>query len=463
MQRRGLYLALLSSALAFPIVGIASRPQPPVSKPAVSPPSESLPPFFPPSESFPGLLSWVDFANPPLAPGQTVPGAAAPEASSAAALGGPPPVPRNVTGRIERGVSVATALRREGLGPATVDLLTHEMASVFDFRRSHPGDRYTIVRGRNGGVVEFSYQSVSHEKYRVFREGARLVAEKKGGSFVRRTARLAGIISSNLYDVIQQLGEAPSLAHDFADIFAYDVDFARGMQRGDEFQILYERLYRTDAGGHERYVRPGRILAARYAGASGEHSAIYYQIDPGHGGYFRPDGTPTRRSFLAAPLQYTRVSSTFSRARFHPILKYTRPHPGIDYAAPFGTPIWSVADGKVMELGWAGGYGQLIKIQHESGYISYYAHLSRFARGLRVGSLVRQKQVIGYVGQTGLATGPHVCFRITKDGQFVNPAQMRGRTIALGSVSGDKEFQSARETLLASLRSSQFVAIDDAL
>jgi murein DD-endopeptidase MepM/ murein hydrolase activator NlpD len=357
---------------------------------------------------------------------------------------------------------VAAALRREGLTPATVDLLTREMASVFDFRRSHPGDRYTIVRGRSGGVVELDYESVTHEKYRVFREGSRLVAEKKGGDLIRRTARLAGVIGSNLYDVIQQLGEAPSLAHDFADIFAYDVDFARGMQPGDEFQILYERLYRTDGRGQERYVRPGRILAAHYAGTSGDHTAIYYQTDPGHGGYYRPDGTPVQRSFLAAPLQYTRVSSTFSRARFHPILKYTRPHPGIDYAAPLGTPLWAVADGKVMEMGWAGGYGQLIKIQHESGYVSYYAHLSRFARGVHVGSVVRQKQVIGYVGQTGLATGPHVCFRITKDGEFVNPAQLRGR-VALGSVAADKEFRSARETLLAGLRSSQFVAVDDAL
>jgi murein DD-endopeptidase MepM/ murein hydrolase activator NlpD len=457
-RRRGFSLALLTPVLVLPLVGVGTPP-----RPTVSVISEAAPPFFPSSEAVPGLLGWVDFANPPLVDEAAVPAPTSAEPSSPAAPGGPPPVPRNVTGTIASGVSVATALRREGLSLATVDLLTREMASVFDFRRSHPGDRYTIVRGRNGGVSELAYESVTHEKYRVFREGGRLVAEKKGGSFVRRTARLAGVISSNLYDVIQALGEAPSLAHDFADIFAYDVDFARGMQRGDEFQILYERLYRTDARGHERYVRPGRILAAHYAGASGEHTAVYYQTDPGHGGYFRPDGMPVRRSFLAAPLQYTRVSSTFSQARFHPILKYTRPHPGIDYAAPFGTPIWSVADGKVMELGWAGGYGQLIKIQHESGYISYYAHLSRFARGLRVGSLVRQKQVIGYVGQTGLATGPHVCFRITKDGEFVNPAQLRGRGLALGSVAADKEFRSARETLLAGLRASQFVAVDDAL
>jgi murein DD-endopeptidase MepM/ murein hydrolase activator NlpD len=458
MQHRGIYLALLASVLVAPVVGVSTQ---------VRAPSATLPDLMPPlqveTESVPGLLGWVDFANPPLAEEPAAPLAAPAEAPSRALPDAPPPVPRTLTGTIESGVSVATALRRAGLSPATVDLLTREMASVFDFRRSHPGDRYTIVRGRSGGVVELAYEAVTHEKYRVFREGSRLVAEKKGGEFVHRTARLAGIITSNLYDVIQELGEAPLLAHDFADIFAYDVDFARGMQRGDEFQILYERLYRTDARGHEHYVRPDRILAAHYLGASGDHSAIYYQVDPGHGGYYRPDGTPVRRSFLAAPLQYTRVSSTFSRARFHPILKYTRPHPGIDYAAPIGTPLWAVGDGKVMEMGWAGGYGQLIKIQHEGGYVSYYAHLSRFARGLRVGSAVRQKQVIGYVGETGLATGPHVCFRMTKDGEFVNPAQLRGSSVALGSVSGNKDFRSARETLLAGLRSSQFVAVDDAL
>jgi len=454
MQCRGLYFALLSSVLAVPVVGLAARTQAPV--PALAPPLRL------PDESVPGLLGWVDFANPPLPEEPAVP-VAAPAESPAAAPISAAPLPRTVTGTIAHGVSVAAALRHEGLTPATVDLLTREMASVFDFRRSHPGDRYTIVRSRSGGVSELDYESVDHEKYRVFREGSRLVAEQKGGAFVRRTARLAGVISSNLYDVIQGLGESPSLAHDFADIFAYAVDFARGMPRGDEFQILYERLYRTDARGQEHYVRPGRILAAHYANASGDHTAIYYQSDPARGGYYRPDGSPVRRSFLAAPLQYTRVSSTFSNARFHPILKYTRPHPGIDYAAPLGTPLWAVGDGRVLEMGWAGGYGQLIKIQHEAGYVSYYAHLSHFAKGLHVGSTVHQKQIIGYVGMTGLATGPHVCFRMTKDGEFVNPSQLRGRTVALGSLSGDRNFRSASETLLAGLRSSQFVAVDDAL
>ncbi len=383
---------------------------------------------------------------------------AAPPAVQAAAV-----IPHVLSGTIVSGGSFAAALRRAGVGAPTVDAIVRQMDSIFDFRRARPGDHYTLVRNAEGSIVEFTYDSVSHEKYRVFRQGTALVAEKKGGEFVRRTARLAGIVTSTLYDAIQGLGEAPSLAHDFADIFAYDVDFARGLQRGDEFQILYERLYRTDASGHERFVRPGRIHAAKYQGRSGEHTAIYFQSDTGHGGYYRPDGTPMRRSFLVAPLQYTRMTSNFSAARFHPILKYTRPHPGIDYAAPEGTPLWSVGDGKVIQMGWMGGYGQLVTIEHANGYTSYYAHMSRFAKGLKVGSTVRQKQVIGYVGQTGLATGPHVCFRMAKDGVYVNPASLRAKGVVLESAANDKEFRATRQTLLAGLRSSQFVAIDEAL
>ena len=407
------------------------------------------------------LPDWSNFAVPaPVGPvlADLASHLLAPPAVQAAAA-----IPHVLAGTIVSGGSFASALRRAGVGAPTVDAIVRQMESIFDFRRARPGDRYTLVRNLDGSIVEFAYDSVSHEKYRIFREGTALVAEKKGGDVVRRTARLAGIVTSTLYDAIHGLGEAPSLAHDFADIFAYDVDFARGLQRGDEFQILYERLYRTDANGRERFIRPGRIHAAKYQGRSGEHTAIYFESDAGHGGYYRPDGTPMRRSFLVAPLQYTTVTSSFSAARFHPILKYTRPHPGIDYAAPQGTPLWAVGDGKVVQMGWMGGYGQLVTIEHANGYNSYYAHMSRFAKGLKVGSAVRQKQVIGYVGQTGLATGPHVCFRMTKDGKFVNPAGLRARGLVLESAANDKEFRAMRSTLLAGLRSSQFVGIDEAL
>ena len=166
------------------------------------------------------------------------------------------------------------------------------------------------------------------------------------------------------------------------------------------------------------------ILAARYSGTSGEHTAVYFESEQGRGGYFRPDGTSVQGAFLQAPLRHARISSRYSHARLHPILKVTRPHHGIDYAAPHGEPIWAVADGKVIYRSRAGGFGNLVKVRHANGYVSYYSHLSAFANDLRVGDSVQQKQVIGFVGSTGLATGPHVCFRIAKDGKYMNPARM---------------------------------------
>ena len=193
---------------------------------------------------------------------------------------------------------------------------------------------------------------------------------------------------------------------------------------GDDFRILYERLYRVDADDVEHYVRPGRILAARFRGAAGEFMAVYFEEDDGKGGYFRPDGRSVEREFLVSPLEYGRISSNWTQARRHPILNVTRPHHGIDYAAPTGTPVYAVSMGEVIYKSRAGGYGNLVKIRHAGGYVTYYGHLSRFVDGLHVGQPVSQKQVIGYVGSTGLSTGPHVCFRVAKDGKYVNPIQL---------------------------------------
>lgn len=281
--------------------------------------------------------------------------------------------------------------------------------------------------------------------------------------FVRRTARIAGVVSTTLYDAVRALGESPQLASDIADLFAWDIDFSRRAQPGDQFAVLYERLYRRGAkGAAPSYAGPGRILAARYEGPSGRYSAVYFEQDESHGGYYRSDGSAIARQFLAAPLKYTRVSSTFSQQRFHPILKVKRPHHGIDYAAPPGTPIVAVADGRVIFRGRAGSYGNLVKIRHAAGYVSYYAHMSRFAAGLEVGDAVHQKQVIGYVGSTGLSTGPHVCFRVAKDGRFLDPAGLR--TPAGQPVAPEKlgEFAMLRDTLFEQLDGGARIVTEEA-
>ena len=190
---------------------------------------------------------------------------------------------------------------------------------------------------------------------------------------------------------------------------------------------------------------------------------MYFEIEEGRGGYYRPDGTSVEGEFLRAPLRYTSITSRYTSARRHPILKITRPHHGIDYAAPKGTPLWSVSDGKVIYRGWAGGFGNMVKVRHDNGYISYYTHLSRFAKGLAVGQQVQQKQVLGYVGSTGLTTGPHVCFRVAKDGKFVNPSRVPGPEGPPVPPELLARFSGKRQVLMSKLGQAPLVATQEAL
>jgi murein DD-endopeptidase MepM/ murein hydrolase activator NlpD len=366
-------------------------------------------------------------------------------------------------GTIGSGESLGMALGRQGIKASTVHLIAREMRPVFDFRHSQPGDRYRLGQDPDGVVLDFRY-SVSQEKsYYLFWEGTRYVVREEHAELQPQLAKVAGAIESSLYVAIRALGEHSQLATDFAEIFAWSIDFSRNARPGDEFQILYERLYRTDDDGEQVYVKPGRILAARYRGSVGDHSVVYYEPQNGRGGYYRPDGTSIERAFLVAPLEFSRISSAYSKARRHPILKVVRPHRGIDYAAAHGTPLWTVADGEVIFRGWAGASGNLVKVRHINGYVSYYAHLSRFEKGLRVGDRVTQKQVIGYVGSTGLATGPHVCFRVQRHGQYVNPLDIASPPAE--AISGDHwtRFMARRDVLLSDLGNSTLMVADEAL
>jgi murein DD-endopeptidase MepM/ murein hydrolase activator NlpD len=367
------------------------------------------------------------------------------------------------SGVIARGESLAYALRQQGLPRPTVHQITSELARHFDFRRAQPGHAYRLTQDTEGRVLEFRYTTSPMEGFTLVLEGDGYVFRRDELELEPREVRIAGIVTTSLHEAIKALGESAQLASDFADIFAWDIDFTRSVRPGDEFRILYERLYFVGEGGKRSYLRPGRILAAQYNGAAGNHSAVYFESQAGQAGYYRPDGSSVQRQFLQAPLRYARISSRYSAARHHPILRITRPHQGIDYAAPAGTPVWAVADGRVIYRGYAGGFGNLVKIRHSKGYVSYYGHLSRFGRGLEVGQRVRQKQVIGYVGSTGLSTGPHVCFRIAQDGRYFNPARLH--TPAGDAVSAQRrpEFLTSRDSLLARLDASTPAATAEAL
>jgi murein DD-endopeptidase MepM/ murein hydrolase activator NlpD len=366
-------------------------------------------------------------------------------------------------GEIGSGESLGSSMRRQGISPGTVHLIATEMRKVFDFRRSRPGDHYRLGQDSEGRVLDFRYAQGPEESFYLSWEGTRYVVRKETAELRPQIAKIAGIVDSSFYGAILALGEHSSLATEFAQIFAWDIDFSRNVHPGDEFQILYERLYRRNDDGEDVYVKPGRILAGRYDGNVGQHTIVYFEDETDVGGYFRPDGSSVERAFLVAPLEFSRISSRFTRARRHPILNVTRPHPGIDYAAPVGTPIWAVADGVVEYRARAGASGNLVRIRHLGGYTSHYAHLSGFAKNLFVGDKVEQKQIVGYVGSTGLSTGPHVCFRVKKNGSYVDP--MRIASPAGLPVDGHDlvVFRNVRDRLLADLGPGPLNVADEAL
>ncbi len=407
---------------------------------------------------------------PASAPAATAPELAATPLPAPELAAAPPAAPyvdplalRVIRGSLGRGQTLAESLHAHGVSADRIHVLVSEMAPVLDFRYAKPGDRYELALSPADAITRFRYERSASEFYELTRAGDRFVASAHKPEIMRHRVRIAGVVATSLYAAIEQLGEDRGLAEDFAEIFAWDVDFSRGVRRGDEFSMLYDRLYTRDAAGRERYLRPGQILAARYSSSDDDFRAVYFESQQGRGAYYRPNGEPIERQFLKAPLDYKRISSGFAHSRLHPILGIRRPHLGIDYAARYGTPVWSVAHGEVVHRGYQGGFGNLVKIRHVNGYVSYYAHLSRYAQALRVGDRVDQKQVIGYVGSTGLSTGSHLCFRLAKEGEYVNPATMHargGEPIPRGARS---RFDAQSGELLAALDPRPLVVTNEAL
>ena len=258
---------------------------------------------------------------------------------------------------------------------------------------------------------------------------------------------MAGTLEDTLFDSIERLGGSPQLVLDFAEIFAWDFDFAADSQPGDQFRMLVEKLYAED-----QFVEYGRILAAEYESEGTLHTAIYFPDKKG-GGYYTPEGESLRRAFLKSPLDFSRISSGYNRTRRHPVLGGVRPHLAVDYAAPTGTPVRAVADGVVKFAGRKGGYGNTVILRHRANYETIYSHLSRFGKGIRRGVKVTQRHLIGYVGSTGLSTGPHLDYRVIKDGYFVNPLKQSFLSGEPISPSSWLTFKSARDSYLQQIRS----------
>jgi murein DD-endopeptidase MepM/ murein hydrolase activator NlpD len=253
--------------------------------------------------------------------------------------------------------------------------------------------------------------------------GFAAVAEEEGWTVKRlettpdvRVVTVQGKVERSLFEAIEQAGESASLVLAVVNIFEWDFDFTADTRVGDRFRLVVEKRFAGDS-----FVNYGRVLAAQYASDKKVHTGIGWTPARDRFAYYDLDGRSLRKSFLKSPLEFTRVTSGFTWARPHPVLGGVRPHLAIDYGAPVGTPVRAVADGVVLRAGWNGGNGIQVHLRHRAGYETIYNHLSRVGPRVRRGTSVSQRQVIGYVGSTGLSTGPHLDYRVVKNGAFVNP------------------------------------------
>ena len=288
-----------------------------------------------------------------------------------------------------------------------------------------PGDLITIVHA--DGLLQALKRRVSDtQTLEVMRAQDGFSVELVEVPLEIRRVQRHGHIDSSLFVAARAVGVGPSVIMQIAnDIFGWDIDFALEIRPGDQFSVVYEQRYRNG-----EYLGDGRVLAAEFINAGRSYRAVRYESDDGElSDYFTPEGRSVRRQFLRAPVDFTRISSNFNPRRMHPILNRIRAHKGVDYAAPRGTPIRAAGDGRVGVAAWHGGYGRAVILEHGGGITTLYGHMSRFATGIRAGQRVKQGQVIGYVGRTGAATGPHLHYEYRLNGVHKNP-----RTVPLPSA-----------------------------
>jgi murein DD-endopeptidase MepM/ murein hydrolase activator NlpD len=316
-------------------------------------------------------------------------------------------------GRLEPNRVFSDLLVPQGVTYPTIDQIVANANGVFDLRKLQSGKPYMILaKDQAQGPDYFIYEPNVYE-YIVFELKGDLKVQRMERPVQKEMRQADGVLESSLWQTMVDNGLSYELTAKMEDALQWSIDFHH-LQKGDEFKLVFEENI-IDG----EVVGVDKVYAAYYQTLGTEFHAIWYE----HGdiaGYYDLEGRPMKKSFLKAPVKYSRISSHYNLNRFHPILKRTRPHLGTDYAAPYGTPIYAVGDGVVVEAGYSNGNGNYVKIKHNDTYQTQYLHMQKFANGVRKGVHVQQGQVIGYVGSTGLATGPHVCFRFWKNGKQVN-------------------------------------------
>lgn len=321
-------------------------------------------------------------------------------------------------GKIEEGETLSIALLKTGIEYKIAEQIIYNLKDVMDFKKCKAGDSFVISLSKDDNqLFSFEYSSSPIESYIIERdEKGQIISYKEEYEVEKRIELVVGSIQGSLYETMERVGEDPQLSIILAnEVFAWDIDFYTEVMPADEFKIIVEKYY---SGNY--FVQYGKILAALYNGRiTGSKEAFYFPVS-GKGGYYNSKGLANRRAFLKSPLKYGKISSGFGK-RFHPIFRRIKMHHGVDYAAPHGTQVWAVADGIVSFVGVMGGYGNLVILKHKGGLETRYGHLSRFGVGIKQGISVEQGRVIGYVGSTGISTGPHLHFEMRLNGKIVNP------------------------------------------
>ena len=324
---------------------------------------------------------------------------------------------KTIVGEFAPNGNITDTLLRHGLTREQVLRLVDDARPVYNLARIAAGRPYWLEVAPDNDLRSFRYPLDDERYLTVYRKGDRYVPVVKNFPFVTSVETVDGMVRSSLFAAMTDAREEERLALDLAEIFMWDIDFYTELQPGDSFRMIVEKKYLGD-----KLAKYGAILAASFTNQDRALTAFRFQSRPGVAEYFTADGKALKRSFLKSPLRFARVTSRFSGARMHPVLRIVRPHLGVDYAAPLGTPVVSVGAGTVVSAGSTPEAGKMLRIRHTGGYETLYLHLMQV--GVRAGEHVDQNQVIGRVGSTGLSTGPHLDFRVMQHGRFINPAKV---------------------------------------
>ena len=323
------------------------------------------------------------------------------------------------SGEIQKNSSLYTELLIQEVPKTAVLTITDRFSELFDLTNSHPGDHFKLFLTKSDSVMAFEYTTHDLKKYRLEKNGDDYIEKVTQVNLERRLEFLSATIESSLWAALIEKLPDPELFTKITDIYAWEIDFLTESRHGDKFKMVYEAFYKDSV-----FIKCGDILASEYELSGVRHCAFLYTDPDGYTDYYDENGYSLRRALLKSPLNYRRISSRYSQNRLHPVLKIERPHLGVDYAAAIGTPVVAAGDGMVKVEGWVNGFGNYMEIEHDFGLTTGYGHLDSFAKGVVKGRRVRQGQVIGYVGKTGMATGPHLDYRVKKEGRYINPLRM---------------------------------------